>query len=80
MESVKPCPESEMRPSDYKSQHTAAALKGISLFPESILHYTASHAHETTAPRIHQTHRDSCSQGAMLSLRPLDLGALQTGS
>ena len=33
MESMKPRPESEVRPSDYKSQHTAAALKGISLFP-----------------------------------------------
>ena len=33
MESVKPRPESEVRHSDYKSQHTAAAQKGISLFP-----------------------------------------------
>ena len=33
MESLKPRPESKVRPSDYKSQHTVAALKGISLFP-----------------------------------------------
>lgn len=52
MESVKPRPESKVRPSDYKSQHTVAALKGISLFPSP--HYIT----------LHRTHRITRNYGS----------------
>lgn len=76
VESVKPRPEFEVRP--FRLQIPAcstAALKSIfpagkSLFPESMLPSTASHAHGTTAPITHQRHRDSCSQDAMRSRSP----------